>query len=67
MVGVLVMASTGNANDSHGRENHGMGILGIRSQAIGQSLRLTMPMLIPGGIPAGWRRYLEATWVSYGV
>lgn len=58
------MVSTGHADDGHGRENHGMGILGIRSQAIGQSLRLTMPMLIPGDIPTGWRGYLGATWTN---
>lgn len=58
------MVSTGLADDGGGRENHGMGILGIRSQAIGQSLRLTMPMLIPGDIPTGWRSYLGMTWTN---
>ena len=45
-------------------ENFGMGKLEIRSQAIGQSMRLTVPFLIPGDITKGWRTYLGTTWTN---
>lgn len=44
--------------------NFGLGKMEIRSQAIGQSLRLTLPMLVPGDISKGWRTYLGSTWCN---
>lgn len=44
--------------------NFGLGKMEIRSQAIGQSLRLTLPMLVPGDISKGWRTYLGTSWCN---
>jgi hypothetical protein len=44
--------------------NYGMGKMEIRSQAIGQSLRLTLPMLIPWDIAQGERAYAGMTWTN---
>lgn len=64
LVGVLMLATTTYAQQLQSTDNSGMGILQIRSQAIGQSLRLTMPMLIPGDIVKGWRTYAGFSWTN---
>ncbi len=42
--------------------NHGLGKIDIRSQSPAQSLRLTLPMLIPGDIKSGWGSQINLTW-----
>jgi len=44
--------------------NHGLGKLEIRSQSPIRSLRLTMPMLIPGDIKPGWGTHIHFTWTN---
>ncbi|MCP4115218.1 MAG: DUF3187 family protein [Desulfobacteraceae bacterium] len=44
--------------------NYGMGILNIRSQSVGQSFRLTLPLLVPGDIKPGWQTFAQATWTN---
>jgi len=34
--------------------NYGLGKIDLRSQSPAQSLRFTLPLLIPGDIKAGW-------------
>lgn len=64
LAGELMLATTIHAQELQSTDNHGMGLLQVRSQAIGQSLRLTMPMLIPGDIVNGWRTYAGLTWTN---
>lgn len=45
-------------------ENIGMGKLGIRSQAIGQSMRLTIPTVVPGDMSRGWQFHFGCTWTN---
>jgi hypothetical protein len=64
---LMVLMSSGPsviADTSSTEDNFGMGKLEIRSQAIGQSLRLTLPMLVPGDITEGYRSYLGMTWTN---
>lgn len=42
--------------------NYGLGKFNIRSQSPAQSLRLTLPLLIPGDIKPGWETQLGLTW-----
>ena len=44
--------------------NHGLGILEIHSQSPAQSLRLTLPMLIPGDIKPGWAAHVNFSWTN---
>lgn len=60
----LSIAPAGKAGATDLDDNYGMGKLEIRSQAIGQSLRLTLPMLIPGDIAQGRRVYAGMTWTN---
>ena len=60
----LIFVPEGSAKTSDVGNNYGSGILEIRSQAVGQSLRLTLPMLIPGDISKGSRAYVGMTWTN---
>lgn len=61
---VVLFVAAAHAESDRGNDNSGMGILEIRSQAVGQSLRLTMPMLIPGDISRGWQAFGGLTWTN---
>lgn len=60
----MLSVAAGFADTTYRDENFGMGKLEIRSQAIEQSLRLTVPFLVPGDITKGWRTYLGTTWTN---
>ncbi len=45
-------------------DNHGLGILSLRSQSIAQSLRLTLPMMIPNDIKKGYTFHGDVTWTN---
>ena len=42
--------------------NYGPGKFDIRSQSPAQSLRLTLPMLVPGDMRSGWGTHVNCTW-----
>ena len=42
--------------------NYGLGKIDLRSQSPAQSLRFTLPMLIPGDIKSGWGVRIANTW-----
>jgi hypothetical protein len=44
--------------------NRGLGTLQILSQSPAQSLRLALPMPIPGDIKPGWGTHIHATWTN---
>lgn len=44
--------------------NYGLGILNIRSQSVGQSFRLTLPLLVPGDIKPGYTTFAQTTWTN---
>jgi signal peptidase I len=66
--GVLVLffltATTGFGGEIDYAHNRGLGTLQIVSQSPAQSLRLTLPMLIPGDIKPGWGIDIHATWTN---
>ncbi len=64
IMGMFCVVQSVNAEVASPAYNHGMGILNIRSQSIGQSFRLTIPMLIPGDIKKGWASYASLTWTN---
>lgn len=64
LAALLGFFSTALADSAAMEANYGLGKLEIRSQAIGQSLRLTLPMLIPGDIAQGARAHVGLTWTN---
>jgi len=44
--------------------NHGLGTLQMLSQSPAQSLRLTLPMVVPGDIKPGWGTHIHSTWTN---
>ena len=44
--------------------NYGLGKIDLRSQSPAQSLRFTLPLLIPGDINAGWGFNIANTWTN---
>ena len=44
--------------------NYGLGKIDLRSQSPAQSLRFTLPLLIPGDINAGWGLHIANTWTN---
>jgi hypothetical protein len=44
--------------------NYGLGKIDLRSQSPAQSLRFTLPLLIPGDINAGWGFRIANTWTN---
>ena len=42
--------------------NYGLGKIDLRSQSPAQSLRFTLPLLIPGDIESGWGVRIASTW-----
>jgi len=42
--------------------NYGLGKIDLRSQSPAQSLRFTLPLLIPGDIKSGWGVRIASTW-----
>jgi hypothetical protein len=42
--------------------NYGLGKINLRSQSPAQSLRFTLPLLIPGDIKPGWETRIANTW-----
>ena len=42
--------------------NYGLGKIDLRSQSPAQSLRFTLPLLIPGDIKSGWEVRIASTW-----
>jgi hypothetical protein len=63
----LLTATTGFAGEPNYAHNHGLGTLQIDSQSPAQSLRLTLPMLIPGDIKPGWGTDIHTTWANVWV
>jgi hypothetical protein len=62
---LLVTASSTAFGSENSQElNYGMGILNTRSQSVGQSFRLTLPLLVPGDIKQGWQTFAQATWTN---
>lgn len=45
-------------------DNYGLGVLNINSQSIIQSLRLTLPMVVPQSIKSGWGVHASNTWTN---
>lgn len=60
----LLTGATGFAEEIDYAYNHGLGTLQIPSQSPAQSLRLALPMLIPGDIEPGWGTHIHATWTN---
>jgi len=63
----LLTATTGFGGEVDYAHNHGLGILQIVSHSPAQTLRLTLPMLIPGDIKPGWGTHIHATWTNVWV
>ena len=63
----LFTATTGIAEEIDYAYNHGLGTLQIVSQSPAQSLRLTLPMLIPGDIKSGLGTNIHATWTNVWI
>lgn len=57
-------ATVGFAEEISYDYNHGLGTLEIRSQSPTQSMRLTLPMVIPGDIKPGWGIHTHSTWTN---
>jgi len=64
MTALLFNTLTCPAQATHRYENRGLGTMDIRSQAIGQSLRLTLPIVAPGDIQPGLSTYIGGTWTN---
>ena len=47
-------AAPGRTEELSDDYNHGLGKIDLRSQSPAQSLRFTLPLLIPGDIEPGW-------------
>jgi len=60
----MLLPAVAQAQDHSWDYNHGLGKLEIRSQSPAQSLRLTLPMLIPGDIKPGWGTHVHFTWTN---
>ena len=61
---IVFTSSTGLAGEIDCDYNYGLGKLQIVSQAPAQSLRLNLPLLIPGDIKPGWGIDIHATWAN---
>lgn len=64
IMNLAVLTEKVNANAENIQYNRGMGILNIRSQSVAQSLRMTLPMLIPGDIKPGWTSCAGVNWTN---
>ena len=64
LVFFLLTAAAGFAEEITYDYNHGLGKLSFRSQSPAQSLRLTLPMIIPGDIKPGWETHISLTWTN---
>ena len=60
----LLMATAGFAEEIPYDYNRGLGLLEICSQSPAQSLRLTLPTVIPADIKPGWRTDIRSTWTN---
>lgn len=61
---LIISTSTAFGAENSLERNYGMGILNIRSQSVGQSFRLALPLLVPGDIKQGWETFAQATWTN---
>jgi hypothetical protein len=57
-------ATVGFAEEISYDYNHGLGTLEMFSQSPAQSLRLTLPMVVPGSIKPGWGAHVHTTWTN---
>jgi len=57
-------ATVGFAEEISYDYNHGLGTLNMLSQSPAQSLRLTLPMVVPGGIKPGLGAHAHTTWTN---
>jgi hypothetical protein len=57
-------ATVGFAEEISYDYNHGLGPLEMLSQSPAQSLRMTLPMVVPGGIKPGWGAHAHTTWTN---
>jgi len=64
LVLLTLTAQVARADEIRVGPDHGPGILNVRSQSIGQSFRLTLPLLVPGDIPRGFQVFSQATWTN---
>ncbi len=59
---LVMVASTAFGGENSLELNYGIGILNIRSQSVGTSFRLALPLLVPGDIKQGWQTFAQTTW-----
>jgi hypothetical protein len=61
---VIVLLLTSNIYSRDIYDNHGLGVLNLRSQSVAQSLRLTLPMMVPNFIKKGYSFQGDLTWTN---
>ena len=62
LICIVLPAVPGRTEELSADYNYGLGKIDLRSQSPAQSLRFTLPLLIPGDIEPGWGVRISSTW-----
>ena len=62
LICIVLPAVPGRTEELSDDYNYGLGKIDLRSQSPAQSLRFTLPLLIPGDIEPGWGVRISSKW-----